>query len=102
MSAQGSCNGIIVWEGFIDDSVENDDASVSILSLRKADPGVLQCRGFNGYLTENWCHKGLVQGLIKTGFLNRCHMKMFCFQINSSVTKSRFWLQKMSRHLDRG
>lgn len=41
MSAQGSCKEIIIWEEFIDDSVENDDAPVSILSLRKADPGVL-------------------------------------------------------------
>lgn len=94
MSAQGSCNGIIIWEEFIDDSVESDDAPVSILSLRKADPGVLQCRGFCGYLTENLCHKGMVERLIKTGFLNRCHVKMFYFQINSSVTKSRFWTQK--------
>lgn len=52
MSAQGSCNGIIIWEEFIDDSVENDDAPVSILSLRKADPGFLQCRGVRGYLTN--------------------------------------------------
>lgn len=98
MSAQGSCNGVIIWEEFIDDSVENDDAPVNILSLRKADPGVLQCRGFI-WLTENWCHKGLVEALIKTGFLSGCHMKRFCFQINSSVTKSRFWLQKQCQDI---